>query len=137
VASQGIQSKEKPQETQLTQVSMEARFSGPLPTPQHFEGYERVCPGAADRILSMAENQTRSRLEQEENKVIEEDTRLARHGQVYAFALGFLAIIGGVALGIKGQPVLGGTLITIFGGTLCIAFLKSRHLPVNTSERQT
>ena len=112
---------------------MEARFAGPLPPPQLFEGYERVCPGAADRILTMAELQTRSRVEQE-NKVIAEDTRLSRHGQVYAFVLGLSAIIGGVVLGVVGQPVLGGTLITIFGGTLCIAFLKSRHSPVNTDE---
>ena len=41
---------------------MEARFAGPLPPPQLFEGYERVCPGAADRILTMAELQTRSRV---------------------------------------------------------------------------
>lgn len=105
---------------------MEARFSGPLPPPQLFEGYERVCPGAAERILAMAEAQTFSRIEQEK-KVISEDTRLARHGQIYAFTLGTGAIIGGVVLGVAGQPWLGGTLITIFGGTLCLAFLKSRQ----------
>lgn len=30
---------------------------GPLPQVEDFEGYERICPGAADRILTMAELQ--------------------------------------------------------------------------------
>ncbi|MHB8129171.1 MAG: DUF2335 domain-containing protein [Mobilitalea sp.] len=32
-------------------------YEGPLPPASEFERYERVCPGAADRILSMAENE--------------------------------------------------------------------------------
>jgi uncharacterized membrane protein len=31
------------------------KFSGPLPPPELLEGYERILPGAADRILKMAE----------------------------------------------------------------------------------
>ena len=31
------------------------KFSGPLPPPELLEGYERILPGAADRILRMAE----------------------------------------------------------------------------------
>jgi hypothetical protein len=30
---------------------------GPIPSPEAFEAYERVLPGAADRILRMAETQ--------------------------------------------------------------------------------
>ena len=32
-------------------------FSGPLPHPQYYEGYEKVLPGSANRILTMTESQ--------------------------------------------------------------------------------
>jgi len=35
--------------------------SGPLPTPEAFQAYETVLPGAADRILGLAEFQIRHR----------------------------------------------------------------------------
>ena len=41
---------------QITQVVTTTYYSGPLPHPQHFKVYEDVLPGAAERILSMAEN---------------------------------------------------------------------------------
>ena len=34
---------------------------GPLPTPEAFEKYEQTCPGAASRILSMAETEAGER----------------------------------------------------------------------------
>ncbi len=39
----------------LTQVK--ASFNGPLPPPDLLRGYEESSPGAADRIISMAERQ--------------------------------------------------------------------------------
>ncbi len=39
-----------------TSLSMEA-FQGPIPPPAVLESYERIVPGAAERILKMAENQ--------------------------------------------------------------------------------
>ncbi|PIQ30327.1 MAG: hypothetical protein COS35_13425 [Zetaproteobacteria bacterium CG02_land_8_20_14_3_00_50_9] len=35
--------------------------SGPLPAPEDFAKYENILPGAAERILSMAENEARHR----------------------------------------------------------------------------
>lgn len=46
--------------------------SGPIPSPEDFDGYERALPGAADRIMTMAEVQTRHRIGLE-NKVINHD----------------------------------------------------------------
>lgn len=39
--------------------------SGPLPAPETLEGYEEVLPGAAERILRMAEKQQDGRLDLE------------------------------------------------------------------------
>ena len=30
-------------------------FSGPIPHPEILKGYETICPGAAERIIKMAE----------------------------------------------------------------------------------
>lgn len=36
-------------------------FSGPLPPPKHLAEYERILPGAAERIFRMAEDQATHR----------------------------------------------------------------------------
>jgi uncharacterized membrane protein len=45
-----------------------ASYGGPLPLPAHFEHFDRVLPGAAERILSMAEAEQRSRLTMEQHE---------------------------------------------------------------------
>lgn len=37
------------------------RHKGPIPDPMTLEGYERIVPGAADRIIKMAEEQAAHR----------------------------------------------------------------------------
>ena len=36
-------------------------FSGPIPPPNIIKGYEEILPGSADRIIAMAENQSKHR----------------------------------------------------------------------------
>lgn len=44
-------------------ISMQqvSEFSGPLPHPGILEGYEKILPGSADRILTMAEEEANHR----------------------------------------------------------------------------
>jgi uncharacterized membrane protein len=49
--------------------AMMQSFSGPLPPPEALERYNQVLPGAAERIISMAESQHAHRQELEK-KVI-------------------------------------------------------------------
>lgn len=46
---------QKPKRKQKHTIVMRAH-SGPLPSPEAFEAYERIQPGAADRIIKMAED---------------------------------------------------------------------------------
>src|SRR5712692_2728190 len=39
----------------VTRTGITAEFSGPIPPPSLLKGYEDIVPGAAERILSMAE----------------------------------------------------------------------------------
>jgi len=47
----------------------EYRHSGPIPDPMTLKGYNDVCPGAADRIIAMAETQAKHRQEMEKTVV--------------------------------------------------------------------
>jgi uncharacterized membrane protein len=40
----------------MTSLIISESFSGPLPHPRHLRGYEEIAEGAAERIISMAEN---------------------------------------------------------------------------------
>lgn len=55
----------KPSNSTQQVARVEASFSGPLPPPAALEGYESTQPGAADRIIAMAEMQAKHRQEQE------------------------------------------------------------------------
>lgn len=74
------QSNRQPQQvqTQVAEARIEA-FSGPLPRPDILIQYEQVVPGAAERIIIMAEQQTRHR-QAMERTVIEGDTKRAYLG---------------------------------------------------------
>lgn len=53
------QSKE-PIKTEI-QVSQSRHYSGPLPLPEDLARYDQVVPGAAERIIKMAENEMQHR----------------------------------------------------------------------------
>lgn len=90
---------------------MATMHSGPLPDPSAFAGYENTLPGAAERILRMAEAEQAHRFEIE-NKVLETDSRdsllgirLAALITVATVVVGALIILkssnnGGVAAGV-------------------------------------
>lgn len=78
---------------QLRQVSLSR--SGPLPSPSEIERYEAILPGAAERILAMAENQSNHR-QKLETKAISTEGRNS-----------FLGIIAGLAIGVVGLSIAG------------------------------
>ena len=55
-------------EVQKSEIS----FSGPLPHPDIMKGYDDIVPGAAERILKMAENQQNHRFKLEEKIVFDD-----------------------------------------------------------------
>ena len=103
-------------------VSIEARWSGPLPPPAALAGYERVVPGSADRILRLTEDQVKHRRDLE-RMVVETSTTVERRGQWLAFFIMLAAIaVGGwlihdgnngygVAVVFGALAVIGGTFI--------------------------
>src|SRR5690349_10580998 len=68
----------------LTSVHHESIFLGPLPPPEALAQYERVLPGAADRIMTMAEKQADHR-QKLERRVVGSNTFNERLGMILAF----------------------------------------------------
>ena len=113
------------------------QFSGPVPHPQILQEYEQILPGAAERILSMAEKDA------EHQRTIEmEAITLAgdesRRGQTYGFSIGITAFITSIVALLLGSEktamALGGT--TLFG--LVAVFVTGRiiqNTPQNDKQK--
>jgi uncharacterized membrane protein len=95
-----------------------SRFAGPLPHPEILAGYEEACPGAALRIIQMAEEEGRSRRALEAKAVdaqvegMRRQFREARLGQIFAFLIAVLFLGCGTYIAALGQPWAG----ALFGG---------------------
>ena len=87
-----------------------ASWRGPLPPPDTLRQYNEVVPGAALRILNMAEQQSNHRI-QMEKAVVSGDSRRSYVGILAAFILSAMVIVGGIYLIVNGHDWAGATLI--------------------------
>ena len=108
-------------ENQITTRTETALYQhqGPLPDAGSYERYNMVLPGAADRILRMAETEadhrrSGERKDQEINrKYYDSFTRDSLLGLVFGFTVAALCVVCGTYLVLQGHDVAG----TIFGGS--------------------
>jgi uncharacterized membrane protein len=96
-------------------------------------GYEKVFPGCAERIVGMAESQLAHR-QQLEAAHLAGTLAAERRGQLFGFALGGVAILGGVLLIALDKDVQGLIAILAALGTLLGAFVYGRWS--QTKERE-
>ncbi|MFO0966853.1 MAG: DUF2335 domain-containing protein [Gemmataceae bacterium] len=125
-----------PSESQLILQRQELRatqFSGPLPPPDILEEYEKLLPGAAERIFAAFEKQTEHRQSLEKH-VVKDDTRRSWAGLVAAFLLASFCVIGGVICVLHGHTAAGATIATASVATLAAVFVYGSNL--RAKERQ-
>jgi uncharacterized membrane protein len=103
------QAKTQPPRPPIRTVAKAETFAGPLPPPVVLEKYNQIVPGAADRIIAMAENQSQHRRELE-STVIGSEIANSRLGLHYGLIIGLTAIIGGVICIMAGHET-GGSII--------------------------
>ncbi len=105
-------------------VEHHVEFSGPLPPPSLLERYEKILPGSAERIFSMAEKQSTHR-QTMEKRIIYSETFQAKVGMFFAFIIVIAALITGSYLSLKNRPVSGLiSLITAIGVIVTTFILK-------------
>jgi uncharacterized membrane protein len=128
--------RERKHALQRSQLETEfSAFQGPLPPPAVLAEYDRALPGAADRIIGMAERQSAHRQELEAT-VVRGNVRAETRGQVFAFILGMTAIVGGIGLIAVDRSAEGlGAIIVAFTG-LAAVFIYGRYQQNKERERK-
>ncbi|KKQ78166.1 MAG: hypothetical protein A3A96_00250 [Candidatus Zambryskibacteria bacterium RIFCSPLOWO2_01_FULL_39_39] len=94
-------------------------FSGPLPPPEILERFNSIVPGAAERIIKMAEDQFAHRVDLEK-RVIKSDVERSKWGQILGFIISIFGLTVALFVSIKGQQwassiIGGGTLASLVG----------------------
>jgi uncharacterized membrane protein len=100
------------------------------------EHYERIMPGAADRLFRMAESQQDHR-EGLENRRIDSDITNEKRGQIFAFIIALVAIFGSFGLIWYGISTIGVTLfITTFAGLVSLFVFGRLHQAHERSQKR-
>lgn len=106
-------------------IEHHVEFSGPIPPPAILERYEKLIPGAAERILSMAEKQSSHR-QAMEKRIIYSETFQAKAGMFFAFLIVIAALIIGGYLSLKNSPVSGLISLIAAIGVIVTTFMLKR-----------
>ncbi|HEY4526937.1 MAG TPA: DUF2335 domain-containing protein [Candidatus Paceibacterota bacterium] len=119
-------------------VRQSTSYSGPLPHPETLRMFDQVVPGAAERIIKMAEDQSNHRKELEK-KVIESDIARSRLGQILGFAIAIVGLVVSAIVSIYGNAIAGGiigvgTLASLVGVFMYGATTRSREREDKRSE---
>ncbi len=149
LAKQKNQPAEKTASHTIVQSEVRAvSYSGPLPPPEHLAQYNAIVPGAAERILAMAEREQEFQHKAQETALTNErrtidatvelaNKDLARldRGQWMAFALSLLSYsIAGYGV-FQSEPAA--AVVGLITGTALLAgkFLKSKEKDDTTEGR--
>jgi uncharacterized membrane protein len=90
------------QEPSPSEEVLMGRWSGPLPPPGALEQFERASPGAADRILTMAEREEHHR-QALERMMVTSEIKTRNRGQFLGFVVATITLVGGMWLVYKGK----------------------------------
>ena len=104
----------RPQKPQTNKRAVTIRgvsrsFSGPIPPPQILEQYDLILPGAAERILKMAEDQSSHRRSLEK-QIVQAEIRQVRLGQILGFIIAIFGLTVSALIAIFGSAVAGGII---------------------------
>jgi uncharacterized membrane protein len=113
---------QQPQEQRILHAQ---RFTGPLPHPDILRGFESVQPGAAERIIRMAENEAihRQSLERGGLRAYVNNERL---GMFCALIVCIIALVGGFYCILNNHPTAGTILSATPLGVIVVAFIQGR-----------
>lgn len=88
------------------QMSVHKEYKGPLPPPEQLQEFDNVVPGAANRIMTLMEEQARHRMHLEKT-VIEGDNRRANWGVVIGAAVAVLGLVLSFIMVMSGFGIYG------------------------------
>jgi uncharacterized membrane protein len=104
----------------------ESTFLGPIPPPSLLTQYNEIIPDGANRIMAMAERQSAHR-EAMEAKVIEGNIRSQGRGNIFAFIIVLIALLGAFVLLFTGRNMAGRSTFVVSIATPAGLFLVTRN----------
>lgn len=109
-------------------------FSGPVPHPDHLAGYEKTLPGAADRILIMAEKEQEHRHEMEKDLL---KTKRKQHTRGQNIGCGLAIVLAAFAsvLGFLGHDWLSGAIFTTTIISVIIVYVLEKRPKMGTTTK--
>ena len=113
--------KEQANNVSKTLLAKSEFYSGPIPSSFELEKYEQILPNAANRILTIAEEQSKHRQEFEKTTLLEE-TNFNKRGQILGFVVSILVLIVAFAAILSGQGLIGLGAIFISIASIITAF---------------
>ena len=93
----------------VVRSEVHSAFSGPLPPPEILKKFDEVVPGAAERIIKMAEEQSLHRRGLEQ-KVIDSDIARSKWGQILGFLIAIIGLIVAAIVAVYGNAIAGGII---------------------------
>jgi len=124
VAKRRLAAKTVQQETRI--IRQTATFTGPVPPPNILNGYNAVVPGAAERIIAMAERQQKHDHETQ-RLIIKSHHRDYKRGQYCAVGVSISVVIVGGVVAVMGQPAAGAAIGAIALGPVISAFVHHQR----------
>lgn len=119
----------------VTRIMAAEIFHGPIPHPKHIQAYEDACPGAADRIIRMAEI-AQARREDRKDRLVEHEYSDRRLGMKLGFcALAGLVVAGVIIVSIGNVVIGSGLLGAAVLGTVVGTFIHGRS-PLNNNGKE-
>src|SRR6266567_8816501 len=106
MANPKLQQENKPATKQHHLIGYSENYEGPLPHPWHLAEYEKISPGAAEKIITMAQEQAKHR-QFLEKEVIESNIKKESRGMNYAFTLTIVMMLIGAFLLYNNKPTAG------------------------------
>ncbi len=128
---QGIPEEKKDQIAKVLSLGLsimsEKIHSGPLPTVETLEGYDKIIPNGAERVMAMAEKEQAFRQEHT-HYIAKRQFNQEGKGQWFAFILALIAICGALGLAYIGREIAGIAVIITAVAGLAGSFLYSKYL---------
>lgn len=106
-------------------IHRQEQFQGPIPHPNHLKQYEEICPGAADRLIKMAEAQQQAEIDALAlDQANEADDR--KRGLRFGFAAFSILVLAAAACAYFNQPWLGGAFLATSAVSAVAVFVNGR-----------
>lgn len=129
-----------PESQKLVFKAVKSSFSGPLPHPEIMKGYEEVVPGAAQRILDMAEKRMDHRMNLESRDMdlahnsLDKEFNLAKTSLILGGIMGLILIIACIVLVYNDKTIEGFSMLIPIVSALIVKkkFDKKRHQDSST-----